>query len=74
MTGPAISKAFWNRIRQNGLQCQDNGRVLRTNKDVSDIFGVSQKVNQSNDPTDPNGFNMRTYQTHIAYALEHNNH
>ena len=73
MTGPALSKAFWARIREDGLQYAENKRVLRTNKEVSAIFGVDAKVNKSVDPADEKGFNMRTYQTHIAYALEHNN-
>jgi hypothetical protein len=73
MTGPKLSKAFWDRIKEKGLQSEHNGRIFRTNNVVSEIFGVPKSVNKSNDPKDENGFNMRTYQTQIKYALENNN-
>ena len=74
MTGPEISSNFWKRIREEGLQYEDNKRIFRANKEVADIFGVDMKLaNKSTDPKDANGFNMRTYQTHIAHALANNN-
>lgn len=73
MSGPEISKAFWKRIAEEGLQYEDDKRIFRTNKEVSKIFGVSEKVNKSVDPSDKEGFNMRTYQTHITHALTHHN-
>ena len=69
LTGPEISSKFWKRIKEDGLQDQENKRVLRTNTLVTEIFGVDASVNNSNDPDDENGFNMRTYQKHIAHAL-----
>lgn len=73
MSGPEISKTFWKRIKEEGLQYEEDKRIFRTNKEVSKIFGVSDKVNKSTDPTDKEGFNMRTYQTHITHALTHHN-
>lgn len=73
MSGPEISKAFWKRIAEEGLQYEEDKRIFRTNKEVSKIFGVSEKVNKSVDPSDKEGFNMRTYQTHITHALTHHN-
>ena len=73
MTGPEISKTFWKRIIEEGLQSDMDKRLFRTNKEVTKIFGVSDKVNSITDPLDKNGFNMRTYQTHITYALTNNN-
>jgi len=73
MTGPQISKTFWKRIGEEGLQYEKDKRIFRTNNTVSAIFGVSKDVNNSTDPKDKNGFNMRTYQSHISYALAKNN-
>jgi hypothetical protein len=73
MSTPQIAKQFWARIKEEGLVSDENGKVFRTNKEISDIFGVNKKVNDSNDPKDKNGFNARTYQTHIAYALANSN-
>lgn len=73
MSGPQISKTFWKRINEDGLQYEDDKRIFRTNKEISDIFGVLPDVNNSTDPEDEKGFNMRTYQTHIKYALTNNN-
>lgn len=77
LTGPEISSAFWKRIKEEGLQYEDNKRIFRCNKEVAEIFNISDKemkiMNKSIDPKDENGFNMRTYQTHIARALAHNN-
>ena len=73
MSGPEISKTFWKRIAEEGLQYEDDKRIFRTNKEVSKIFGVSENVNQNVDSSDKEGFNMRTYQTHITYALTHHN-
>ena len=73
LTGPEISKTFWKRIIEEGLQSNEDKRLFRTNKEVTKIFGVPEKVNTIMDPLDKNGFNMRTYQTHITYALTNNN-
>ncbi len=73
MSGPQISKTFWKRINEDGLQYEEDKRIFRTNKEVTDIFGVLSDVNKSTDPEDEKGFNMRTYQTHIKYALVNNN-
>lgn len=69
----ALSKTFWTRIAEDELQYDDDKRVLRTNKEVTQIFGVPSAVNKSTNADDENGFNMRTYQTYIKYALAHNN-
>jgi hypothetical protein len=73
MSGPQISKIFWQRISEEGLQDKNDKRLFKTNKEVSAIFGVSMAVNKINDSSDKKGFNMRTYQSHIKFALENNN-
>lgn len=73
LCGPEISKLFWKKIKESNLQSDIDGRVFRTNKEVSQIFGVPQSVNKSIKSNDINGFNMRTYQKYIKYALEHHN-
>lgn len=73
MSGPAISKTFWKRMKEEGLQYEEDGRVLRTNKTVSKIFGVDPRVNKSTDPKDRTGFNLITHQNYIAYAINNFN-
>lgn len=73
MPGPEISKAFWKKMRELGLQSPTDKRIFRTNKQTTELFGVSEDVNKSDDPDDENGFNMRTYQTYIKYAMTHYN-
>ncbi len=73
LTGPQISKKFWKKMKDNQLCYENDGRVFRTNDEVSLIFGVKKSVNKSNDPKDKNGFNLGTYQTYIKYALKNNN-
>jgi len=73
LSGPEISKAFWARLDEEGLKYNDDKRIFRTNKEVSEIFGVPLSVNESTSHTDEKGFNMRTHQTYIRYALTNNN-
>jgi hypothetical protein len=73
LTGPEISKKFWKKMKEKGLSYEGDGRVLRVDDEVSNIFGVNKSVNKSKDPKDKNGFNLGTYQTYIKYALKNNN-
>jgi hypothetical protein len=73
LSGPEISEKFWTQMRERNLLDKQDGRILRTDKVVSDIFGVPASVNKSKDYRDKNGFNMITYQSKISYALEHKN-
>lgn len=73
LCGPEISKLFWQKLKDSDLQSKDDGRIFRTNKLVSTIFGVPMSVNESTEANDINGFNMRTYQTYIKYALDNHN-
>ena len=73
LTGPAISKKFWERMREEGLLYENDERIFRTNNEVSRIFNVKPSVNKSKDSHDDDGFNMRNYQCHIKYALKNNN-
>jgi hypothetical protein len=73
LRGPEISKLFWKNMKAANLQSDVDGRIFRTNKEISELFGVHESVNKSNDPKDINGFNMRTYQKYIKYALNNHN-
>ena len=46
-----------------------NKFVYRTNDTVSDVFGCLESVNNINDYTDLNGFNINTLSKYITYAL-----
>lgn len=79
LTGPQIAKKFWVKIKELDLvykgdkNNKKDGRILRTNKEVSDIFGVPKDANKSTSVSDENGFNILNYQKFITYALENNN-
>lgn len=74
LTGPEISGKFWTKMKELNLQYEDDGRILRTNAEVSKLFGLKKSVNRSIDYRDKKGFNMTNYQSKIKYALaNHNN-
>ena len=56
-------------LKARNLISKDDGRVFRTNKEVTDVLGVSEKVNESNSHKDKYGFNFCNLQTYIANAM-----
>lgn len=77
LSGPQITKRVWSKLKELGLQAEDR-RVFRTNREVSRILGVPSSVNDHvNGPDaykDPEGFNFRTIQKRISYAMNPESH
>ena len=69
LSGPDVTKKVWAAIKNKGLQYEKDGRVLRTNKETNDVFGLNNTVNKSTDHNDKDGFNFRNIQKYISYAL-----
>jgi len=69
LSGPDVTKKVWAAIKNKGLQYEKDGRVLRTNKETNDVFGLDNTVNKSTDHNDKDGFNFRNIQKYISYAL-----
>lgn len=70
LTGPQITSAVWKKLSEKGLLSEDDKRVFKVDKEVSDLFGVPTSVNKVKDYNDKkNGFNFRNLQTYIANAM-----
>jgi chromatin remodeling complex protein RSC6 len=69
LSGPDVTKKVWAAIKNKGLQYEKDGRVLRTDKETNDVFGLNDTVNKSTDHNDKDGFNFRNIQKYISYAL-----
>lgn len=70
LSGPEITKKVWEQLRERNLFYKDDKRVFRTDKVVSDVFGVKKSVNNSTDHKDPEGFNFCNLQKFISQALK----
>jgi len=70
LSGPDVTKMVWSALKKKGLQYKDDGRVLRTDKETSDVFGLDKSVNDSTDHNDEKGFNFRNIQKYISFALQ----
>ena len=70
LTGPEITSKVWTQLKERGLTYEKDKRVFRTNKEVSDLFNVSNDVNKCTNHRDKNGFNFCNLQTYIANALK----
>jgi chromatin remodeling complex protein RSC6 len=69
LTGPEITSRVWQQLKERNLTYEKDKRVFRTDKVVSDLFGVKSDVNKSTDHRDKNGFNFCNLQKYIAHAL-----
>ena len=70
LTGPEITKKVWAQMRAKNLIYDKDKRVFRTNKEITDVFGVPESVNTSVVHDDKNGFNFCNLQRFIAAALK----
>ena len=69
LNGPEITKLVFDALKAKNLISKDDGRVFRTNKEVTDVFGVNEEANESNSHKDKYGFNFCTLQKYIANAM-----
>lgn len=69
LSTPEITKKVWAELENRGLQYENDKRVFRTNKEVSDVFGVPKSVNKSFDHKDKEGFNFCNIQKYIKNAV-----
>ena len=69
LTGPEITSKVWDQLKKRKLIAEEDGRVFRTNKEVTEVFGVPKSVNKSVDYKDTaNGFNFYNLQRYISNA------
>jgi hypothetical protein len=69
LSGPEITKRVWAELKSRNLQYKEDKRVLRTNKEVSEIFNIPSSVNKSTSHKDKDGFNFCNIQKYISNAL-----
>jgi len=68
LSGPEITSRVWKQLKDRNLTYEKDKRVFRTNKEVTEIFGVPAKVNKSTNHRDKEGFNFCNLQTYISQA------
>lgn len=72
LSGPEVTKLVWGALEAKGLQYENDRRVFRTNKEVTDVFGVDKSVNKCTSHKDKKGFNFCNIQKYISNALQNN--
>lgn len=68
MARPDVAKQVWQKLRERNLIDKDDGRVFRTDKVVSEVFGVPASVNKIKSHKDKKGFNFYNLQTYVKNA------
>jgi hypothetical protein len=66
MPRTALKKKVYAVIKERGLFWDGDKRVLRADKEIMDVFNLSEDVNKCTDVTDRSGFTFFTIQKHIA--------
>lgn len=70
MSTPEYTSALFKELKKRGLYYEKDRRVLRVDKEVTEVLGVPESVNKSIDSKDENGFNISTIQSYISKALQ----
>lgn len=70
LSGPEITSKVWRQLKDRGLTYENDRRIFRVNKEVSELFGVPPSVNVSANHRDPKGFNFYNLQSYIANAMK----
>lgn len=70
LSGPEITRKVWAQLRERKLTYEKDKRVFRTDKEVTEVFGVKKDVNKSTDHKDKEGFNFCNLQRYISKALK----
>lgn len=66
MKRPEVSKRIWEVLEDRGLIYEGDKRVLRADKEIREVFNLSEDVNNNTDAKNPNGFTMYNLPKHIA--------
>lgn len=69
LSGSELTKKVWQEIKKRNLCYKDDIRVLRVDKEVSELFNIPMTVNNSTKHNDPNGFNFSNLQKYIQKIL-----
>jgi hypothetical protein len=77
LTGPELTKMVWRELKDRNLTwagdeskgIKGDRRVLRVDKEVSEIFNVPMSVNKSTAHDDKSGFNFGNLQSYIKKAM-----
>lgn len=68
LTRTDVAKKVWEQLRKRGLISDDDKRVFKTDKVITDLFGVPTSVNKIKDCHDKKGFNFYNLQSYIKNA------
>ncbi len=70
LSTPEYTSALFKELKKRGLYYEKDRRVLRVDKEVTEVLGVPESVNKSIDAKDEKGFNISTIQSYISKALQ----
>lgn len=71
LSRPQITSKVWKKLEEKGLRLEDDKRVFKVDKEVSELLKVPMSVNKIKKHDDiKNGFNFRNLQTYIANAMK----
>lgn len=61
-----VTKKFYEKLKDKNLFYEKSKRVFRVDKEICDLFGIPESVNQITDERDKNGFNFFNLQKYIS--------
>jgi chromatin remodeling complex protein RSC6 len=65
-----LTKKVYGIIKDRGLYYDKDGRVLRADKEIMELFNLTDQVNKSTNCKDENGLNFYNLQKYIAKCYE----
>ena len=69
MTTPTLSSLAWAEFRKRDLIYNNDKRILRVDKQISELFGIPMSVNDITDHRDPNGLSLFNFQRYLKNAI-----
>lgn len=66
MSMPEYTKKFFKMMKEQKLLYEGDGRVFRANDRIKKVFNLPEKVNESTNYRDKEGFNLYNLQTYIS--------
>jgi hypothetical protein len=70
LSGPKITSKVWDEFKNRNLVYEQDKRILRVDKTISELFNVPMSVNDSTEHNDPAGLNFGNIQKFIKNLLK----
>ena len=66
LSKPDVQKLIYKKIKENKLFYEKDKRVLRVDKELSELFNIDMNVNNSINPKDKLGFNIYNFNKYLC--------